>query len=183
MKHGITPLLVSCFVILTSLSECEPGALIITTKYAPVSAELNGVLFTSDSVTYLWNSSAADLLKYEDSFTFGFNRHISSSDTSEVSIGITLFEEVPFELNREYRLGTEDDEKYGRISFFSDDGGSYRSYRFISSEGYVVFTECTGTSKYCLSGYFEFTAVDSQNDSTIVVTNGTFENLYTQYGN
>ena len=176
MKIHITPLLVSFFVILTSLSECDPEALIITTRYAPVSAELNGVLFTSDSVTYLWNSSAADLFKYEDSFTFGFNRDISSSDTSEVSIGIILFEETPFELNREYSLGTKDDEKYGQIRFFTDDGGSYR---FISSEGHIVFTKCSGTGPHSVSGYFEFTAVDSSNDSTIIVTNGTFENLRT----
>lgn len=36
-----------------------------------------------------------------------------------------------------------------------------------------------GTSSYILSGYFEFTAVDSEKDLTITVTNGTFENIWT----
>ena len=36
-----------------------------------------------------------------------------------------------------------------------------------------------GTSSYILSGYFEFTAVDSEKDLTITVTNGTFDNIWT----
>ena len=36
-----------------------------------------------------------------------------------------------------------------------------------------------GTSSYILSGYYEFTAVDSEKDLTITVTNGTVDNIWT----
>ena len=45
MKHRIIPLLISCFVILTSMSECKKGEVLFLThvEYSPIDAELNGV--------------------------------------------------------------------------------------------------------------------------------------------
>ena len=55
MKHRITPLLISCFIILTSMSECQKGEIwfLNYVEYSPINAELNGVLFTSGYYKYI----------------------------------------------------------------------------------------------------------------------------------
>lgn len=181
MKFRIIPLLVSCFLLLTSMSECKSGDVpfIEFTRYSPICAELNGVMFTSGDYTYLtWGGSQFNLTKFENEFWFSFYRDIAS-EKDEVTIQISLHENAPFELNKKYRLDSLDNLKFGKISF-TENGVAYN---FISTEGYIVFTECLGgedgIGSYNVSGYFEFTAVDSEKGLSITVTNGTFENIWT----
>ncbi len=176
----ILSLLIVSFIILTSMSECKQGdvPLVEYTKYSPVNADINGVSFTSGDYTYLaWGGNPFSFMKYDEGFGFGITRDIVSGD-DEVTIHISIREDVPFELNKKYILDNPQS-KLGKITF-KENGVSYN---FISTEGYIVFTDCIGgedgTSSYILSGYFEFTAVDSEKDLTITVTNGTFENIWT----
>ena len=174
----ILSLLIVSFIILTSMSECKQGdvPLVEYTKYSPVNADINGVSFTSGDYTYLaWGGNPFSFMKYDEGFGFGITRDIVSGD-DEVTIHISIREDVPFELNKKYSL---DSHKFGKISF-TENGVAYN---FVSNEGYIIFTDCKGgedgTSSYILSGCFEFTAVDSEKDLTITVTNGTFENIWT----
>ena len=176
----ILSLLIVSFIILTSMSECKQGdvPLVEYTKYSPVNADINGVSFTSGDYTYLaWGGNPFGFMKYDEGFGFGITRDIVSGD-DEVTIHISIREDVPFELNKKYILDNPQS-KLGKITF-KENGVVYN---FISTEGYIVFTDCIGgedgTSSYILSGYFEFTAVDSEKDLTITVTNGTFENIWT----
>lgn len=173
-------LLMTSFVILTSMSECKQGdvPLVEYTKYSPVNADINGVSFTSGDYTYLaWGGNPFGFMKYDEGFGFGITRDIVSGD-DEVTIHISIREDVPFELNKKYILDNPQN-KFGKITF-KENGVVYN---FISTEGYIIFTDCKGgedgTSSYILSGCFEFTAVDSEKDLTITVTNGTFENIWT----
>ena len=176
MKHRIIPLLISCFVILTSMSECKKGEVLFLThvEYSPINAELNGVLFTSGDYVYRnWGGSPFDFVDDESEFYFSFYRYIASED-DEVRISLFMHETTPFELNKKYELSSEE-AKRATISF-KENGVDYR---FRSIEGYIVFTECKrGDTSCIMSGYFEFTAVDSNNGLTLEVTNGIFENLW-----
>ena len=178
MKHRIIPLLISCFVILTSMSECQKGEIwfLNYVDYSPINAELNGVLFTSGYYKYSgWCMSPfCFTTDYETGFYFSFDRDIVSGDDKAL-ISLFMRETTPFELNRKYELGTE--KTKGATVSFKKNGVSYV---FSSIEGYIVFTECKrGSAGHSLSGYFEFTAVNEELGMTISVTNGTFENLWT----
>lgn len=174
-------LLMTSFVILTSMSECEQGnvPLLEYTRYSSINAEINGVLFTSGDYTYrAWGGNPFGFVKFDDRFGFDILRDIVSGD-DEVTLQISIGEDSSFELNKKYSLDSFGSHKFGKISF-TENGVAYN---FISNEGYIIFTECKGgedgTSSYILSGCFEFTAVDSEKDLTITVTNGTFENIWT----
>lgn len=182
MKHHIIPLLIACFMILTSMSECRnvDFDLFQETLYSPVNAELNGIPYTSGEYTYKCGFYYDDrnpfrFSEHESGFEFSFDRDIVSDDGS-VAIFMNLRSELPFELNRQYAIGTNLKDGYAGI-ILKEDGARYT---FMSTGGYVVFTERTGDNPYVLSGRFEFTARNEKKDSVINVTNGTFENLYCQ---
>ena len=159
-------------MILTSMSECRNE-----TKYSPINAELNGISFTSGNYTYTMNMGGSPFYfhEYESDLVFHFEREIVSDD-DRVKIIMNLRGELPFELNRQYAIGTNLKDGYAGI-ILKEDGARYT---FMSTGGYVVFTERTGDNPYVLSGRFEFTARNEKKDSVINVTNGTFENLYCQ---
>lgn len=178
MKIKIIPIFITCCILLTSMSECERGnvPLLEYTKYSPITAEINGVSFTSGDYTYLaWGGNPFNFIKFDEGFGFGILRDIVAGE-DEVTIQISIREDVPFELNKKYSLNSQN---YGKISF-TENGVVYN---FISTEGNIVFTDChggeDGTSSYILSGYFEFTAKDSEKGLTITVSNGTFDNIWT----
>lgn len=177
----ILSLLMASFILLTSMSECKQGdvPLVEYTRHSPINAEINGVLFTSGDYTYhAWGGNPFGFVKFDDRFGFDILRDIVSGD-DEVTLQISIGEEIPFELNKKYSIDSFNSHKFGKISFTENSV----AYTFISSEGYIIFTECKGgedgTSSYVLSGRFEFTAVDSEKNLTITVTNGTFENIWT----
>ncbi len=155
-------------MILTSMSECRNE-----TRYSPINAELNGISFTSGNYTYTMNMGGSPFYfhEYESDLVFHFEREIVSDD-DRVKIIMNLRSELPFELNRQYAIGTK--EGSAKIIFWED----RVQYRFMSTGGYVVFIERTGTSGSVLSGRFEFTSRNEEKDSVINVTNGTFENLH-----
>ena len=165
-------------MILTSMSECRnvDFSLFQETLYSPVNAELNGIPYTSGEYTYKCGFYYDDrnpfrFSEHESGFEFSFDRDIVSDDGS-VAIFMNLRSELPFELNRQYAIGTK--EGSAKIIFWED----RVQYRFMSTGGYVVFIERTGTSGSVLSGRFEFTSRNEEKDSVINVTNGTFENLH-----
>ena len=165
-------------MILTSMSECRnvDFDLFQKTLYSPVNAELNGIPYTSGEYTYKYGFYYHDrnpfrFSEHESGFEFSFDRDIVSDDGS-VAIFMNLRSELPFELNRQYAIGTK--EGSAKIIFWED----RVQYRFMSTGGYVVFIERTGTSGSVLSGRFEFTSRNEEKDSVINVTNGTFENLH-----
>ena len=159
-------------MILTSMSECRNE-----TKYSPINAELNGISFTSGNYTYTMNMGGSPFYfhEYESDLVFHFEREIVSDD-DRVKIIMNLRGELPFELNRQYAIGTNLKDGYAGI-ILKEDGARYT---FMSTGGYVVFTERTGDNPYVLSGRVEFTARNEKKDRVINVTNGTFENLYCQ---
>lgn len=181
MRHiHIRTVILSVIALTAMMAECERGnvPLLQTTRHAPVKAEINGVLFSSEEYTYLgWGGNDIWLSTYESKFSFGFGRDlISNNDESSIDLSLSTIQNTPFELNKKYNIGTDVRSGCGQISFTHN--GIF--YKFVSTEGYIVFTKCIDQSTRCIvSGYFEFTATDSEKGITINVTNGTFEDLYT----
>ena len=180
MKHGIILLLISCSMAI--MQECMNGdrTLVSSKVHAPVSAELNGELYSSNHYVHLgWANYWKPSLNTRDSvFYFDFHREITSlDDTAEITV--SLMGEAPVELYKEYKLGANREEGWAIIWVDQGDRGTYG---FTSTEGHFVFTKCavdTLGQVYRVSGNFEFIAAHSETDSTIVVTNGTFENFDT----
>lgn len=172
MNLRITPLIASCLMMITQ--ECINGEV-----HAPISAELNGELYSSDYYTQGWAGYDMPSFDISDTvFYFSFGRYITSPN-DKVRISVDLIGEPPVELHKKYKLGTNREDGRGIIWVDQGDRGIYG---FTSTEGHVVFTKCatdTSGQVYRVSGNFEFTAVHSEIDSTIVVTNGTFERLPT----
>ena len=177
MKNKLFPLILSCFFLLTSMSECKRGnvPLLQYTYECPITAELNGILYQSEEYTQLaWGDMMSAFKKYEEGqsllFSFYFMRDISTIDGDEITIRLFIEEdEDPFELNKKYKL-TNSQTRCGKIFYYKN----AQMYEFVSNEGYVVFTQY---DDYHISGNFEFTAIDTEHDLTLEVTNGTFENF------
>ena len=165
------------FLVCTSMSMCQDVKFHFfeRTRYSPVCAEINGTQYSSGNYEYSRRGNPFNLTIDDSGFLCYFSRTITAGDNS-VWLRLDMRVNESFELNKDYRLGTDD--SYARVSYFSDGV----KYMFTSTEGYVRFSECKGldtpNGPYSMSGSFEFIAFDSDNNLTINVSNGTFADLY-----
>lgn len=164
---------------LIMVSSCKNGDIpfIRFTYHCPIHATINGTLFISENYTSVLGQTPASLSRYTTYFYFLFQRKLSDGE-NKVLLTIQAVPDGQIELNKKYPLSTITENNiahssFGKVSFTQNE----ESYEFVSTEGYVVFTECQINGLAVISGYFEFTAVDSNKNITINVTDGTFENL------
>lgn len=164
---------------LIMVSSCKNGDIpfIRFTYHCPIHATINGTLFISENYTSVLGQTPASLSRYTTYFYFLFQRKLSDGE-NKVLLTIQAAPDGQIELNKKYPLSTITENNiahssFGKVSFTQNE----ESYEFVSTEGYVVFTECQINGLAVISGYFEFTAVDSNKNITINVTDGTFENL------
>lgn len=164
---------------LIMVSSCKNGDIpfIRTTYHCPVNAKINGTNFTSQNYTIVLGQTPASLSRYPEFFNFFFQRKLTDGE-NKVLLMIQTVQDGQLELNKKYPLSTIIENNlghssFGKVTFTQNE----ESYEFVSTEGYVVFTECQINGLAVISGYFEFTAVDSNKNITINVTDGTFENL------
>lgn len=174
MTTRLTSIFVSSLLILTMVSSCKKGDIpfIRYTANCPINAEINGTLFTSENYISVLGQIPSTLTLYPEYFFFSFQRNLTAGENT-VKLTINV-EDSSFELNKKYPLSTKYENSYGQVIFTQNGEG----YEFVSTEGYIVFTnyQVTGGTEI-VSGHFEFTAVDSDKNLTINITDGTFENL------
>ena len=157
------------------VSSCKKGDIpfIRYTANCPINAEINGTLFTSENYTSVLGQIPSTLTLYPEYFFFSFQRNLTAGENA-VMLTISAHEDGSFELNKKYPLSTKYENSYGQVIFTQNGEG----YEFVSTEGYIVFTKYQvigGTE--IVSGHFEFTAIDSDKNLTINITDGTFEDL------
>lgn len=166
---------------LIMVSSCKNGDIpfIRFTYHCPIHATINGTLFISENYTSVLGQTPASFSRYTSFFYFLFQRKLSDGE-NKVLLTIQAVPDGQIELNKKYPLSTITENNiahssFGKVSFTQNE----ESYEFVSTEGYIVFTEKCQIidGSEILYGYFEFTAVDSNKNITINVTDGTFENL------
>ena len=174
MTTRLTSIFVSSLLILTMVSSCKKGDIpfIRYTANCPINAEINGTLFTSENYISVLGQIPSTLTLYPEYFFFSFQRNLTAGENT-VKLTINV-EDSSFELNKKYPLSTKYENSYGQVIFTQNGEG----YEFVSTDGYIVFTnyQVIGGTEI-VSGHFEFTAVDSDKNLAINITDGTFENL------
>lgn len=167
--------------MLIMVSSCKNGDILFIryTYHCPIHATINGTLFISENYTSVLGQPPSTLSRYTNYFYFFFQRKLTAGE-KKVLLTIQAVPDGQLELNKKYPLSTITEgnlahSSFGKVSFTHNE----ESYEFVSTEGYIVFTEkCQIVDgSEILYGYFEFTAVDSNKNITITVTDGTFENL------
>lgn len=178
MKTSRTSFL-AFLLTLIMVSSCKNGDIpfIRFTSHCPVNAKINGTNFTSQNYTIVLGQPPATFSRHTNYFYFFFQRKLAAGE-KKVLLTIQAVQDGQLELNKKYPLSTITEgnlaySSFGKVSFTHNE----ESYEFVSTEGYIVFTECQINGLAVLSGYFEFVAVDSNKNITITVTDGTFENL------
>lgn len=167
MKHGIIPLLVSCFVILTSLSECESNNLVHHTVENPVSVTIDGIVYESQPEKILKiGGDAHYLLEDAGGFTFRIARTISSAEKS-YTLYLNVESNEPFEVGKRYDCFLES----SSIMSISDDGGKWTYHDAVT--GWIEFTDFSKGNHYYVSGNFEMD-VEDYDESPIELRNGRF---------
>ncbi len=172
-RKSILFLLLASVIILTSMSQCYKE------NWERIDVELNGVPYHYSSMNF-HHTGGKDFpifRRTDEGFSFEIRRNLWSADEQFVNFELLMDCDEPFKLYRQYPFD-EQGKNEGVIlgNFLVEEGSNKRIYKSFSSVpgGYVEFTEYDGD---CLSGRFEFTAVNSELDSVIYVTSGAFENL------
>ena len=167
-RKSILFLLLASVIILTSMSQCYKE------NWERIDVELNGVPYYFSALNF-YPTGARNrpvFRRTDEGFIFKIRRDLESADGQSVNLSLSIVSDEPFELHRQYPF---DDSQAELIVPIPDGDGGVLGYFFQNTPGgYVEFTEY---DEVCLSGRFEFTAVNSELDSVICVTNGTFENV------
>lgn len=182
MKKSFLLLLLGMVVILTSMSKCFSLTWDVV-EHSTVSAKVNGELFES-APTYTYESGiilnpyehpsiSLDVQNEFGYFGFDLSRKAYSEAGDTCWINISVYGTAPIELNKKYPIGNlEESQSYASLSL------SGNASVFRSTEGYMTFTQLDEENDYNqYSGVFEFVAETSDSDSTLFVTEGTFEKL------
>ena len=171
MKRSFIPLLLASVIILTSMSECDKE------NWERVNVKLNGVQYGYSSMNF-HHTGGKDfpvLQLTDDGFSFEISRTLSSADGQTVQFQLSMDCDEPFELYHPYPFNQQGNSQASLLVWVPDGENEFIGYHFSNtSDGYVEFTEY---DEVCLSGRFEFTAVNSELDSVIYVTSGTFEDV------
>ena len=173
MKRSFIPLLLASVIILTSMSECDKE------NWERVNVKLNGVQYGYSSMNF-HHTGGKDfpvLQLTDDGFSFEISRTLSSADGQTVQFQLSMDCDEPFELYHPYPFEQQGNSQASLLVWVPDGENEFIGYHFSNtSDGYVEFTEYAGDHSN-LFGRFEFTAVNSELDSTIYVSDGIFENL------
>ena len=167
-RKSILFLLLASVVILTSMSDCVGN---IREQF---NMNLNDVPYRFFSINSYPTGgiSRPVFLQMDEGFIFKIRRDLESADGQSVNLSLSIVSDEPFELHRQYPF---DDSQAELIVPIPEGDGSVLGYFFQNTPGgYVEFTEY---DEVCLSGRFEFTAVNSELDSVIYVTGGTFDDV------
>ena len=156
MKQSFIPFLIASFVILTSLSECQnPFSADID---APISAEINGELYSSPG------HKAMSIYEWAAYNGKGFfvARDLYSQSGKEASISLRV-ESDTLLLNHKY----------------SDTRICFGTYELECINGWIEFTGLTYGYHHRVHGIFEFTVTNPETgEIDYYVTNGRFNLPY-----
>lgn len=174
-RKSILFLLLASVIILTSMSQCYKE------NWERIDVELNGVPYHHSSMNFYPTGGRYQPVfrRTDEGFSFEIRRNLWSADEQFVNFELLMDCDEPFKLYRQYPFD-EQGKNEGVIlgSFLVEEGSDKRTYEIKSFSnvpgGYVEFTEY---DEVCLAGRFEFTAVNSELDSVIYVTSGTFDDV------
>ena len=170
-RKSILFLLLASVIILTSMSQCYKE------NWERIDVELNGVPYHHSSMNFYPTGGRYQPVfrRTDEGFSFEIRRNLGSEYGPSVTLSLSIVCDEPFVLHRQYPFDGQGDSQAELIVTIPAGDGSVLGYFFQNTPGgHVAFTEYDGD---CLSGRFEFTAVNSELDSVICVTNGTFENV------
>ena len=167
-RKSILFLLLASVIILTSMSQCYKE------DWERIDVELNWVPYHHSSMNFYPTGGRYQPVfrRTDEGFSFEIRRNLSSEYGPSVTLSLSMDCDEPFKLYRQYPFD-EQGKNEGVIlgSFLVEEGSDKRTYEIKSFSsvpgGYVEFTEY---DEVCLSGRFEFTAVNSELDSVIYVT-------------
>ena len=170
-RKSILFLLLASVVILSSMSDCVGN---IREQF---NMNLNDVPYRFSAMNSYPTGgiSRPVFLQMDEGFIFKIRRDLESADGQSVNLSLSIVCDEPFELHRQYPFDGQGDSQAELIVPIPDGDGGVLGYFFQNTPGgYVEFTEY---DEVCLAGRFEFTAVNSELDSVIYVTSGTFDDV------
>ena len=182
MKLRIIALLISCCILLMSMSGCERINLISHTEDNPVSCTIDGIEYKSSPERVLnIGGGAHEFFEFDWGFFFELRRYVDS-DMKSYLIVLNVEISESFELGKKYPINvrTEEYEYLG--------AGYLREYSSASTTHYVIagwveFTDFYKEySNYYVSGVFEMDCLGSD-DFPLRVRNGQFGPVIVGYGN
>lgn len=180
MKHAIIPLLITCLVVLTSMSDCEKNNLFYSTYDNYVSATIDGTTFESKPEGYFSSHPYyPHSIEYTDPelFIFYSSRDLYSKEYSCL-LWIRVVAPRPLELHKRYPVNSIIYDGCKLVSHcyigMSQDG--ICSY-YDAVSGWIEFT--SWDDKKYLSGRFEMDCVNEDNE-IIEVRDGIFGPIYTE---
>ncbi|MBQ3612871.1 MAG: hypothetical protein II989_02140 [Bacteroidales bacterium] len=177
MRTGIIPILLSGFIVLTSMSECKKHNLLYHLVDNPVSFILNGIQFQSQPERVNnYGGSAHEFDTDDNGFFFSMSRELMS-ETDEYTLHIYLKSTEPFELNKRYSVCemvdmAENNVGYASLLSFTDGFVAYHD----AISGWIEFTDVSKGDHNYISGKFEMNCEDyDDNDLTFMeIRNGQF---------
>jgi len=157
---------VAAVVMLTSLSECKD--FLDGRTYAPASAVINGIKYSSDYHSYIGPSEYARYGIRSGDYCFGFLRHLYSEKGEEVALSYN-FSADTIVCNKKYDINHV-------ILWIDWDENRY--YSIDGADGQLEFTKID-TIQRQIAGRFElsFTIVDDT-EQVINIKNGMFDVPY-----
>lgn len=176
MKYSFIPLFVAVVVVMTSLSECVD--LFDGMLESPISADINGVTYSSEVTT---NRDYGARFTESDStgkYYFVLDRYLNLNKDNYVLIEI----ELPLD---SFVIGYEyTDFKVKYTEFLRESPAVFVTceYESDNADGWIEFTDRYKEKKYPnyrrIAGKFEFTFTDDVTAKTYEITNGVFDVPY-----
>ena len=177
MKYSFIPLFVAVVVVMTSLSECMDSFNLDGIVDAPISADINGVTYSSESYPSqsmglygAWLYKSISTGKYEG-FRLCRSLYYNKSNSTRIEIKLSM---ESLKINHRYN-----DFKILYYEFIQD---SLNVYEFENTDGWIEFTDKYEEEKYPfvrrIAGKFEFTFTDDVTAKTYEITNGVFDVPY-----
>ena len=182
MKLRIIALLISCCILLMSMSGCERNNLIYHTEDNPVSCTIDGIEYKSSPERVLnWGGVAHEFSEYDWGFFFELRRYVDS-DKKSYLIVLNVEISESFELGKKYPINVRTEEyEYLGAGYLREYSSASTTHYVIS--GWVEFTDFYKEySNYYVSGVFEMDCLDSD-DSPLRVRNGQFGPVIVGYSN
>lgn len=168
MKRKILPLLISCVIVFTSLSECRDYSFLYNTYENPISAEVNEVKFKSEPEQVYPNREALSnpMQLYDWGFHFQITRELHSESAETISLSLNLISYDSLELNKRYPILTTE---ITEPRFFFRSNLCTMTNRCTAIWGWIEFTMIEDGHA---SGRFE--ADFAEDDTLLEVRNGQF---------
>lgn len=179
MKLRIIPLVISCCIILTSMSECEKNNLVHHTVENPVSCTIDDVIYESSPEEILnVGGDIHHLIEYDWGFAFDISRRINS-EMKSYTLYLNVESREPLEIGKRYPVVISKGEdgttgEYLGASCLLDNSTDTSSWVYhYAISGWVEFTDFSKGNHYYVSGIFEMQCID-YDDSPIILQNGQF---------